>query len=205
MGRRVLGLRLPRPRVPPGRLTMRRGWTLVETILLLLVGAVAAAVFLPKWIEARKSDLEMSAIRVMWQIREAEETLKSNDLDGNRRLDYWVRDVRGLARFRAAGATAGLIDDRTAMADAAYANAQPLHSHLFYMHQRDCLSGMAVAADGTAEEFVVYTRGFPLGSYRNIWAWDSERGHTKRGPEESQPWRDLPESPAAAGYATVCW
>lgn len=177
---------------------MRRGWSLVETLIVGLVLAFAGAVLFPKWLDSRKSDLEMSAIRVLWQIREAEEILRSNDLDGNGNLDYWTRDVRGLARFRAPGSTSSLIDDRIAQADAACADGRPLHAHLYFMHPKGSVAGRG-------EEFLVFTRGVPLGSFRNAWGWGSERSHTYKGVEDRRSWSELPTQPAADGWGIACW
>ena len=114
-----------------------RQYRLVSLLVGALLVAVLALVFMPMWLKARRSDRLHAAIRTFDVIIRAENDLANHDLDGNGAQDYWCRDIRGLARIRARGSTAGLIDERLASADDSYPDARDVYGHVFKMIELD--------------------------------------------------------------------
>ena len=180
-----------------------RQYRLVSLLVGTLLVAVLALVFMPMWLASRRQDMKSASIRGLYSIRDAEDLLAANDLDGNRVRDYWTRDIRGLALFRARGAAAGLIDELLAAADCAYPDARPIHGHLYRMHDMDSYGEPLANAAGMGDNFLVFSRSARFGDFKDIWALSSYRGHLHRGRDEGQPWNQLPAAPSQAGWGIV--
>ena len=129
----------------------RRGWTIIETLVLLVLGAVGLSLLVPPFLLARRNETTMRALRGFDAIRHAEERLYSTDLDGNRQMDYWTRDIRGLASFK-------VIDSTLAEADDAHVDVLPHENHVFQMLAVDENGRPLADANGMGERllYVMY-------------------------------------------------
>ncbi len=75
---------------------MRRGFTLVELMIVIAIVAVIAALAVPALMASQRSSNERSASSALKTVATAEADFKGNDRDGNRIRDFWTRDLSGL-------------------------------------------------------------------------------------------------------------
>jgi prepilin-type N-terminal cleavage/methylation domain-containing protein len=81
----------------------RRGFTLIELMIVIAIIAIIAAIAIPNLIEARKGSNEAAAIGALRTISTAQSLYREGDKDGNGVFDY----ASSLAQLASAG---GLID-----------------------------------------------------------------------------------------------
>lgn len=79
----------------------------------------------PEMKKAQRSANELNASNSLRTLATAQADFRANDRDGNLVNDFWVGDVSGLHRIVAGGGEIKLIEDQTALADAA--PALPTH------------------------------------------------------------------------------
>jgi type II secretory pathway pseudopilin PulG len=182
---------------PPRRFRLRD-----LTVGVILV-TVALIIFLPGWLASRQQQTEIAALRVFASIHNAEDEVRSNDLDGNGELDYWTRDVQGLSKFRAKGTTVGLIDSDLAAADGAYPDARPRFDHFFRMVERDGAGRPLANTSGCGERLIYGMSPARMGTFKNMWAWDSDSPKLWGRPYEGAPLLQWPHAPAAQGWGII--
>ena len=75
---------------------MRKGFTLIELMIVIAIIAVIAAIAIPGLLAAQRSSNERNASTSLKTITTAEADFRSNDRDGNRAMDFWTADVYAL-------------------------------------------------------------------------------------------------------------
>src|SRR5688572_3042587 len=75
---------------------MRKGFTLIELMIVIAIIAVIAAIAIPGLLAAQRSSNERNASTSLKTITTAEADFRSNDRDGNRTMDFWTLDVYAL-------------------------------------------------------------------------------------------------------------
>jgi prepilin-type N-terminal cleavage/methylation domain-containing protein len=83
---------------------VKKGFTLIELMIVIAIIAIIAAIAIPNLIEARKNGNETAAIGALKTISSAQALYREADKEGDGNLDYGT-----LAELAAAGTT-GLID-----------------------------------------------------------------------------------------------
>ena len=116
---------------------LRSGLSLIGVLTATAILIVAGFVAIPILLRSRRYSNDVAAVQAMAALQRAEKDLYANDLDGNGKADYWMRDVRGLTQIKKRDSTIGLIEESLALADATYGDARPLHDYLFLMVQTD--------------------------------------------------------------------
>ena len=98
----------------------RRGFTLIELMIVIAIIAIIAAIAIPGLVRARITANERSASTSLKALVTAEESFKGNDLDRNGIDDYWTGDLAGLyclEQIDTASAIAAINDVSMASAD----------------------------------------------------------------------------------------
>lgn len=70
------------------RETSRKGFTLIELMIVIAIIAIIAAIAIPNLLDARKAANEASAIATLRAIHSAQNIYREQDKDGNGTLDY---------------------------------------------------------------------------------------------------------------------
>jgi prepilin-type N-terminal cleavage/methylation domain-containing protein len=74
----------------------RRGFTVIEILIVMVVIAIVAAIAVPGLISSQRASYERNASTSLKTLCVAEADFKTNDRDGNQVNDYWTGDVKGL-------------------------------------------------------------------------------------------------------------
>jgi prepilin-type N-terminal cleavage/methylation domain-containing protein len=75
---------------------MKKGFTLIELMIVIAIIAVIAAIAIPGLLAAQRSSNERNASTSLKTLTTAEADFRSNDRDGNRSMDFWTADVYAL-------------------------------------------------------------------------------------------------------------
>lgn len=75
---------------------MRKGFTLIELMIVIAIIAIIAALAIPGLLNAQRASNERNASASLKTIATAQADFRSNDRDGNRVNDYWTGDLAGL-------------------------------------------------------------------------------------------------------------
>ena len=75
---------------------MKKGFTLIELMIVIAIIAVIAAIAIPGLLAAQRSSNERNASTSLKTITTAQADFRSNDRDGNRTSDFWTADVYAL-------------------------------------------------------------------------------------------------------------
>lgn len=70
------------------KLSNKKGFTLIELMIVIAIIAIIAAIAIPNLIEARKHGNEAAAIGALKTINTSQTLFREGDKDGNSRLDY---------------------------------------------------------------------------------------------------------------------
>ncbi len=75
---------------------MKKGFTLIELMIVIAIIAIIAAIAIPGLLAAQRASNERNASASLKTITTAEADFRSNDRDGNLVNDFWTRDVFAL-------------------------------------------------------------------------------------------------------------
>jgi prepilin-type N-terminal cleavage/methylation domain-containing protein len=75
---------------------MKKGFTLIELMIVIAIIAVIAAIAIPGLLAAQRSSNERNASTSLKTVTTAQADFRSNDRDGNRTSDFWTADVYAL-------------------------------------------------------------------------------------------------------------
>jgi hypothetical protein len=84
---------------------MRRGFTLVELLLLVAVLVIVGAIAITGLKASQRASNERNASASLKTLASAEADFRGNDRDGNKIQDFWTRDVAGLYGIVPVGST----------------------------------------------------------------------------------------------------
>lgn len=116
-------------------LNSRKGFTLIELMIVIAIIAVIAAIAIPGLLASQRAANERSASTSLKTLASAEADFRANDRDANKVNDFWTLDVKGLYTLTpystvATGAstdTIRLIESGVAGADAANTATNGVH------------------------------------------------------------------------------
>lgn len=74
----------------------RRGFTLIELMIVIAIIAVIAAIAIPGLLSSQRASNERNASTSLKTLASAEADFRSNDRDANHVNDFWTGDVKGL-------------------------------------------------------------------------------------------------------------
>jgi prepilin-type N-terminal cleavage/methylation domain-containing protein len=92
---------------------LERGFTVMEVLIVITVIAIIAALAIPGLIASQRSSHERNASTSLKTLCVAEADFRSNDRDGNKVMDFWTGDMKGLytlTNTSVAGAGGGTTD-----------------------------------------------------------------------------------------------
>lgn len=75
---------------------MKKGFTLIELMIVIAIIAIIAAIAIPGLLAAQRASNERNASASLKTLSTAEADMRSNDRDGNLVNDFWTGDVFGL-------------------------------------------------------------------------------------------------------------
>ena len=105
---------------------MKKGFTLIELMIVVAIIAVIAAIAIPSLLQSRMATNETMAIAALKTIGSAQNIWNKSDTDGNAIKDYST-NISALNTTVVAGAPVALIDD--AIANAAEPAVQPYNGY----------------------------------------------------------------------------
>lgn len=74
----------------------KRGFTLIELMIVIAIIAVIAAIAIPGLLSSQRASNERNASTSLKTITSAQADFRANDRDGNKVNDFWTADVKGL-------------------------------------------------------------------------------------------------------------
>jgi type IV pilus assembly protein PilA len=97
----------------------RKGFTLIELMIVIAIIAIIAAIAIPGILAAIRAANERNASGSLKQMSSVEVMVKSSDSDSNGINDYWTADVAGLYHVRPTGSSVSIrtIELSVALAD----------------------------------------------------------------------------------------
>lgn len=75
---------------------MKKGFTLIELMIVVAIIAIIAAIAIPGLLAAQRASNERNASASLKTFNTAQADFRANDRDNNRMLDFWTGDVFGL-------------------------------------------------------------------------------------------------------------
>jgi len=104
----------------------RKGFTVLEVLIVIVVIGIIAALAIPGLISSQRSSYERNSSTSLKTICVAEADFKANDRDSNKVADYWTGDVKGLytmTSYTAPGNAGGTTDPPLRLIDLSIAAA----------------------------------------------------------------------------------
>ena len=83
----------------------RRGFTLIELMIVIAIIAIIAAIAIPGLLSSQRASNERNASTSLKTLTSAEADFRANDRDGNKVNDFWTANVAGLYTMTSAALT----------------------------------------------------------------------------------------------------
>ena len=171
---------------------VRGGFTLIELMIVIAIIAIIAAIAIPGLLQSQRASNERNASASLKTLATGNYDFKTNDRDGNKFGDFWVRDVSGLYTAYPPQTTSlmaiKLIDLSIAAADTtnvpdqattasspgttlitAYLRSGPKAGYWYYAMASDVSSGTAAVygtdTDGNSSRLWHNNSGFGFGAF----------------------------------------
>ncbi|HUR39323.1 MAG TPA: prepilin-type N-terminal cleavage/methylation domain-containing protein [Planctomycetota bacterium] len=104
----------------------RRGFTLIELMIVIAIIAVIAAIAIPGLLSSQRASNERNAATSLKTLTSAEADFRANDRDGNKVNDFWTANVSGLYTMTSAavsGNSNGTMDPAIKLIELSIASA----------------------------------------------------------------------------------
>jgi type IV pilus assembly protein PilA len=182
----------------------RRGFTLIELMIVIAIIAVIAAIAIPGLLSSQRASNERNASTSLKTLTSAEADFRANDRDGNKVNDFWTANVSGLYTMTSAavsGNSGGISDPSiklielsiaSADADSTFVTAGGENANLTTFAVYSAKAGywyQALTSDnGVTGPEATYQQdtigALPMGSVHNYWkfgftAWPESRSSGK--------------------------
>jgi prepilin-type N-terminal cleavage/methylation domain-containing protein len=141
---------------------MKRGFTLIELMIVVAIIAIIAAIAIPNLLRSRMAANESAAIAACKTFAEAQDIYRRTDWDGDGVLEYSLT-IKGANSLYEKNANTGdltLVDSAFANGEGAPGTAQPKAGYVFQV-----LTGQGASAPGGTKTYVVQgnmTLGYAL-------------------------------------------
>src|SRR5262245_26559596 len=91
----------------------KRGFTLIELMIVIAIIAVIAAIAIPGLLSSQRASNERNASTSLKTLTSAEADFRSNDRDGNHVNDFWTANVAGLYTMTSGAITSATPNNTT--------------------------------------------------------------------------------------------
>jgi len=91
----------------------RRGFTLIELMIVIAIIAIIAAIAIPGLLSSQRASNERNASTSLKTLASAEADFRSNDRDGNHVNDFWTANVSGLYTMTNSAIASAVPNDTT--------------------------------------------------------------------------------------------